>query len=292
MEIGAAGGGNVRRERARWLVQLAAPQAIEAVVTSLLRSSQQEDRLQALLLLRNIREGWTPAWRREYFAALNEMPRFVAGEGMPKFLAHLQEESKATLSESERAALADLLEAADDSSTGEPPPSRPVVKKWTLDDFPALAAAPLGGDPRRGESVFRDAQCARCHRVGARGPAVGPDLSFVGRRFSRRDILESILAPSQVVAEHYRSVQVITKDGRTILGRVLIEGDFRSERLRIAADPLRPAALIELNKRDVEEYRLSDVSPMPTGLLDGFQAGEIIDLLSYLETHATTPARP
>ena len=30
-------------------------------------------------------------------------------------------------------------------------------------------------------------------------------------------------------------MQVVTKDGRTLLGRVLIEGDFRSETLRIAA---------------------------------------------------------
>ncbi len=111
----------------------------------------------------------------------------------------------------------------------------------------------------------------------------GPDLTFVARRFSRRDLLESIVAPSQVIAEHYRNVQVQTKDGRTIVGRVLIEGDFRSETLRVAADPLRPSVVVEINKRDVEEYRLSDISPMPTGLLDGFQQAEIFDLLAYLE---------
>jgi putative heme-binding domain-containing protein len=204
---------------------------------------------------------------------------------MPKFLGHLQDESLATLSDAERRALKDVLEAAADSAVAEPPPPpRPLVRKWTLADFAdALATSPPRGDASRGAAIFREAQCERCHRVGARGPAVGPDLTFVARRFSRRDLLESILSPSLVIAEHYRNVQVQTKDGRTILGRVLIEGDFRSETLRIASDPLRPSAVVEVNKRDVEEYRLSDLSPMPTGLLDGFQAEEILDLLAYLE---------
>jgi putative heme-binding domain-containing protein len=140
--------------------------------------------------------------------------------------------------------------------------------------------------------VFRDAQCARCHRVAARGPAVGPDLTHVGRRFSRRDLLESILLPSQVVAENYRNVQVATKDGRVLLGRVLSEGDYRSETLRIAADPLRPAEIVEVHKRDLEEYRISEISPMPAGLLDGFQAHEIVDLLVYLERGAGSVKPP
>jgi putative heme-binding domain-containing protein len=238
-----------------------------------------------LFSLRNARDGWTPPLRRQYFAALAEMPRFVAGEGMPKFLAHLREESHATLSDSERAALADVLDAKDDAGETAPPPSRPLVKKWSMADFAETLknSAQAAGDAQRGAIVFRDALCARCHRVGARGPAVGPDLTFLSRRFSRRDMLESILAPSQVVAEHYRSVHVQTKDGREIIGRVLIEGDFRSETLRIAADPLRPSLVVEVNKRDIDQYRLADISPMPTGLLDGFEASEILDLLAYLE---------
>jgi hypothetical protein len=77
---------------------------------------------------------------------------------------------------------------------------------------------------------------------------------------------------------------VETKDGRSIVGRVLIEGDYRSETMRIAIDPLRPPQIVEINKRDLQEYRLSETSPMPTGLLDRFSADEILDLLSFLET--------
>lgn len=249
-------------------------------VESLLSSDLQEDRFYGLFLLRNQRDGWTPELRSEYFTALADAERFVAGEGLPKFLAHLREESLATLSAEQRPQYEKLLTPEmDDAPVAI---TRPIVKAWTLDDL--ASQLDHRGDRARGETVFREAQCLRCHRVGARGPAVGPDLTHVARRFSRRDMLESILTPSKVVAEHYRNVQVETKDGRSILGRVLIEGDYRSETMRIATDPLRPSQIVELNKRDIQEYRLSETSPMPSGLLDRFTIEEVVDLLAYLES--------
>jgi putative heme-binding domain-containing protein len=157
------------------------------------------------------------------------------------------------------------------------------VKQWTIVDFEtALSSAGQPGDPAKGANVFRDALCARCHRAGARGPAVGPDLTHVAGRFSRRDILESILSPSKVVADNYRNVQIITTDGRQIVGRVVMEGDFRSEKLRIATEPLRPAAVVELSKREIDQAREAETSPMPQGLLDSFTQQEILDLLAFL----------
>jgi len=115
-----------------------------------------------------------------------------------------------------------------------------------------------------------------------RGPAIGPALTHVTGRFSRRDILESILTPSKVVAENYRNIQVLATDGRVIVGRVLAEGDYRSEKLRIATDPLRPAAVVELSKREIDQVRESESSPMPQGLLDSFGQAEVLDLLAFL----------
>lgn len=291
--ISPAGQGNLRHRAALLLARIDETRSSEPIGKTLLMTNTQEDRLLGLLALRQVQAGWTPAGRREYFAALHEMPRFVAGEGMPKFLAHLRKDSESTLSEAERTSLADVLQPPEESGNEEPWPTRPLVKKWQMSDFTnRLDNSSRSGDAGRGAGVFRDAQCVRCHRVGARGPAVGPDLSFVARRFSRRDMLESILLPSQVVAEHYRNVQLSTKDGRTLLGRVLIEGDFRSETLRIAYDPQRPAAIAEVQKQDIDEYRLSDISPMPTGLLDGFQQSEILDLLAYLESGPTMSGVP
>jgi putative heme-binding domain-containing protein len=112
--------------------------------------------------------------------------------------------------------------------------------------------------------------------------AIGPELTHVAGRFSQFDLLDSILSPSKVVAENYRNVQIITTDGRQIVGRVVIEGDFRSEKLRIATDPLQPVVVVEISKREIDQVRETETSPMPQGLLDSFTKQDILDLLAFL----------
>lgn len=252
----------------------------------LFESTVQEDRLLALTALRNVREGWTSETRKRYFAALNDGARYVGGQGMPTFLDRIRSDAVATLSAQEQRELADLLEPTVVADEPLPPP-RTKVREWTLDALrPVYADGASGGDARRGETVFRDALCSRCHRSGLTGPAVGPDLTFVARRFSRHDLLESIVRPSLAVAEQYRNAQIVTDDGHVYVGRVLVEGDFRSEKLRLNVDPLHPAKIIEIDKKQIEAYRLTDTSPMPQGLLDTFTLDEIRDLSAFLESGA------
>ena len=87
------------RELARLLAQLGSPSIVQKVTQSLLARGDQEDRLQALFVLRNVTTGWTKETRQAYFTALNESASFIGGEGMPKFLAQVREDAIATLSE-------------------------------------------------------------------------------------------------------------------------------------------------------------------------------------------------
>ena len=75
--------------------------------------------------------------------------------------------------------------------------------------------------------------------LGTRGRSFGPDLTSVSRRFSRRNLLESIVDPSRVVADDYRSRRIVTTRGKVIEGHVVHSGDYRAEILKIATDPLR-----------------------------------------------------
>ena len=278
---------HVRRELCRLLVELEAPQAIERTGAALLGSDVQEDRIMGLFILNSVKHGWTPETRRAYFAALADAPRWLGGEGMPQLARRLREEAEATVTADERRRLIDVLAPP----AAEPDlilPARPVVRPWKPEDFAGILSDPnRRGDADRGEVVFRDAQCVRCHRVGARGPAVGPDLTHVAGRFSRRDMLHSILTPSAVVAENYRNVQVQLADGRSLVGRVLVEGDYRSETLRLATDPLKPSQITEINKREIAQSRLAETSPMPSGLLDTYGEQAVLDLLAYLEAGAS-----
>ncbi|MCA9041430.1 MAG: c-type cytochrome, partial [Planctomycetaceae bacterium] len=69
------------------------------------------------------------------------------------------------------------------------------------------------GDVAKGKVAFEKGKCVKCHRFGNEGTNVGPDLTSVRRRFQKKEIIESILVPSQVISDQYRMVTVITEDG-------------------------------------------------------------------------------
>ena len=82
------------------------------------------------------------------------------------------------------------------------------------------AAAPAeapSGNTENGKRVFA-AQCASCHRVGAQGGRLGPDLTRVGIARSRAALVREIRTPSEWVPPNYETVTLVTKDGQRIRG--------------------------------------------------------------------------
>lgn len=246
----------------------------------LLTSQIQEDQILGLMVLRNQQDGFEPGMRDRQLKALASMPQMVGGEGLPAIHAWLERETLATLAPEQKKRYANLKASL---NKPEPlPPTRPLVQKWAMKDLEAVTNLTRDGDPMRGREIFRNALCSRCHRFGDQGKSVGPDLTQVAARFSTRDILDSILDPSKSIAENYRAVSVQTTDGKVVTGRLLPTSDFRSEKIRILPDLLRPDQVVEIDKKAIEEHKDSPLSLMPQGLLDQFTPAEIQDLLAYL----------
>jgi putative heme-binding domain-containing protein len=156
---------------------------------------------------------------------------------------------------------------------------RPVVRQWQVSDLDQILKHDHRPDPVAGARLFEQALCIRCHRVNGTGGSVGPELSRVANRFGPRDLLEMIVDPHKTIDEKYRQTQLETKGGKVIVGR-LVGGDDRS--LILAPDAFRPRQTIKLNRDDIESQQVSSTSPMPAGLLDTLQTGEILDLLAFL----------
>jgi len=135
------------------------------------------------------------------------------------------------------------------------------------------------GDGRRGHAVFHStkATCSACHRMGAAGGTVGPELSKVGEIRTERDLLESILFPSLSFVQSYEPVVVVTVDGRTINGRIVEESD---KELVIATAPNQESRLA---RDDVESIEPSQVSVMPGGLEGQLSIEELADLVAFLK---------
>lgn len=131
-------------------------------------------------------------------------------------------------------------------------------------------------DAARGAVLFEKAQCIRCHRFGDRGDSVGPDLTNVSRRFQRKEILESILYPSQVISDQYASRSIVTKNGQTLTGMVAPTGAGKLVVLQANGEK------VELGDEDIESNARSKVSAMPEGLLNGLTLEEVADLFAYL----------
>jgi putative membrane-bound dehydrogenase-like protein len=137
------------------------------------------------------------------------------------------------------------------------------------------------GNAEKGKDVFFRAgtnSCAGCHRVQGQGQWVGPDLSTIGVKYGRDELIRSILSPSDSIGYSYRSLVAAVADGRVITGLAV---EDTPEKLVIkTADGQR----VSVEPRSVEDRRTSDVSLMPEGLAQTMTTQELVDLLSYLTT--------
>jgi len=164
-------------------------------------------------------------------------------------------------------------------------PDRPTAElpsgdesKWDLDELVRYIESDAGrtGDAERGKSIYASAQCASCHRFGGQGDSVGPELTSLARRFTRREVLESILFPAHVISDQYMSKKVLTLDGKVYVGLV-----SEDERGMIAIRDSRNQ-VTRVNDSDVDQILPNNSSIMPSGLLDNLTLAQISDLLAYM----------
>src|SRR5439155_7154472 len=150
-----------------------------------------------------------------------------------------------------------------------------------------LTKDPAGtkGDAVRGKAVFTQAQCAKCHKYGSEGEGVGPDLTTLSKRFKRADTLESIVFPSKVISDQYRSTTILTKKGVKIDGLAAAQGDTVTV---VQSD----GSKVSLRKDEIESQYASLVSVMPENLLDPLTKQEIADLFAFLESEPPTGGSP
>ena len=123
-----------------------------------------------------------------------------------------------------------------------PEPKLPIESEQNNWTYPG-AAEPISPDPQgshgirsRGAAIFEKAQCIKCHRYGDRGDTVGPDLTNVAKRFQKKEILESILFPSQVISDQYASQTIVTTE------RPQLRGPGGADRRRRADRARKPTA--------------------------------------------------
>jgi putative heme-binding domain-containing protein len=288
----------LNRELSQLLIALEAPRVVPRTLALLQQAPTLEEQLHYVFHLRRVRAGWSDAERATYFrwfaqphsaeGHTPEMKQWFAdvklhyadGGSLLTYLTNIRAEARETLTDAERQALAPILDAPLLS------PPRPVkitlhtfVKKWTTSEVLSLMSRLTEPRPaERGREVFTAAGCVACHRYANEGGAIGPDLNAVAYKLGAREMAESIVEPSKVIADQFQNTIVELTNGETRLGRVLKRS---KDKVVLSINPLG-GDREEIPKSKIRSMKASPISPMPEGLLDQFTREEILDLLAYL----------
>jgi putative heme-binding domain-containing protein len=137
----------------------------------------------------------------------------------------------------------------------------------------------LKGDAARGKELFFKSaglQCVNCHRVHGTGSTLGPDLSQVGKQYTRAQILESLLEPSKKVDPKYVTYLLETTDGQVHTG-LLGEKTESEVVLRLVGDKE-----VRVPAGKVQTLATQKNSIMPEQLLRDLTAEQAADLLEFL----------
>jgi putative membrane-bound dehydrogenase-like protein len=131
------------------------------------------------------------------------------------------------------------------------------------------------GDPLAGQKVFSQT-CAACHRLFGEGNQLGPDLTGAERR-NTEWLLSQTVDPSVFIRPEYVNHNVEMKDGRTLSGLIVEQG----EKAVTLLDAQNQRTV--LNREEIRQLVPSATSLMPDGLLDALSPEQVRDLFSYLQ---------
>lgn len=151
--------------------------------------------------------------------------------------------------------------------------------------------AKRAGNPGRGKALLdssakNDLQCIKCHMIDGLGGRIGPDLSQIGKKASRENLLDSLLTPSKAIADQYLVHAVSTKGGLVVSGLLLEE---------------TPDALVlrdangkdhRIPKGEIDERTRLQESIMPANLVAHMSEDDLLDICEHLLTLKSSTMAP
>ena len=151
-------------------------------------------------------------------------------------------------------------------------------KKQKLEALPQQV--PAKGRPEEGRKIYESGQgtCIACHQIGDKGRAIGPNLSHIGQIRTPRDILESILFPSNTIARDYETHAIETSDGQTYLGIVKSHTADGLLLIDVAGQEKN------LSHANIIANTTLTTSLMPVGLDQTLSEQQLLDLVAWLRS--------
>ncbi len=144
-----------------------------------------------------------------------------------------------------------------------------------MDEYAPILEQVEAADVVAGKALFAE-HCASCHRIDGVGFVVGPDISD-SRTKTPAALLTAVLDPNAGIDASYVTYNVVTLDGEVIVG--LLAGESSDAvTLQLAGGQTR-----RIDRDEIELFRPSDVSLMPSGLQRVVSVDQMRDLIGYLK---------
>lgn len=266
------------------LAYLQSPTVAAKGMALLQQSPSQEEQLEFARNLRFVTTGWNTKLRKEYLEWFLKAANYRGGASFDKFVEFIRNDALESLSAIEKAKLAELIakkpqrvsviENVGAIFAGRTP------KEWTLEELSAAAKTGLKErNFENGRKMFAASACYSCHRFRDGGGMSGPDLTAAAGRYSPHDLLDQIVNPSKEINEQFSSIVAMLDDGRIVSGVVV---NLNGNTMTINTDLTDPNQRVSVNRNEVESIKRSDISAMPTGLLNLLTEEEVLDLLAYV----------
>ncbi len=244
------------------------------------------------MLLSHATEGWSKELREKYFLWFYDVLSAKGGMSFKAYMENVRLQAMANVPAKEKKYFEELSGVYSPSTVMEelPQPIGPggnytgsTINQFLWGD----KMSDYNGTLADGERAYQAALCVLCHRMRGEGGATGPDLTQIGAKFGRYDLLYSIYSPNDDISDQYAFTLFHLEDGKKIAGRILSE---TADSIKIMPNPLNTSYTVQLLKSSVVKQELSPISPMPSGLLNRLNEKEIADLFTYLlsgadETH-------
>jgi putative heme-binding domain-containing protein len=145
---------------------------------------------------------------------------------------------------------------------------------------PLADKAVAQGDAKAGQAIYESGKsvCIACHQIGDKGRSIGPNLSKIGAIRNERDLLESIIFPSNTIARDYEAHIIEMSDGQSMIGVIKSH----------TAEGLLVVDVAGQEKNIPQGQIVSDTqlptSLMPMGLDQTLSENELCNLVAFLRS--------
>ena len=229
--------------------------------------------------------GWTEDSRKEYFSWIrNALTNYKGGRSYVGFLDRARKMALAKVAKEDfdrfdELSGGKLLTSSGNDLDGDGIQPEGPGRRWTVEEALPLVDSLQARDFVRGKAMYAATLCQSCHSMQGEGGVIGPDLTQLGSRFSKKDILEATINPSQTISEQYHATVFELKEGGSIVGRLT---DEDGANYYVSQNPFAPDQLRKIPKSTVAFTKNSDISIMLPGLINRLNEEELKDLMAYL----------